>query len=652
MSQLGRFDYTVQTALGVAVSGASVNVYREGATVNGAQSGVSPLTVTVRHKGKIAAADTVFVNAATGTTYTVNSVTATTVVLAGFVGTLSLSGGDRLTPSNSQPTLYGDDQAGASTANPLTSSSTGRASCWMEFGTYDFVVSGGGATTTAFTSQVVPSEAPGQVRYADEFQYGSSTGGIQEAINDLPSTGGTVFLSGGVTYTIPSGTGLTITGNDVSIIGRGDSSLIDASAESGATVAITVTGKRCVLRDFKLAHGRLAGASNNAITLSTTDTAHLDGLNITNAGQFGIYTANCTDLHIVRSRITSSKKDGIFVDTGITGLWVRDCTLTTCGEGDGSGVGSIRVVGNTSGSTADSDIHITHNRIVNSRRVGIQINSSNASFPTKRVWITDNNIDTTGTGASVAGEGIAFTANEVVCARNRVDKAAVVGILAYATCTYCVISDNIISNSSQNGGATHPAIQLNANTAYGTGLISNVTLSGNVSYDDQGGPTQTGLLGIFRGTGGSFARIFFYGGVDLNGTTTDSTSGNSTLAFSNIADKPGIIDFGHTKDYVTQNVTAAGTNLTNVLPTLYLTADNSYTISATPSVNDGFDNQILRIVNVDTVDTITLQDQGTLPSSNLRLGAATRALGPRDNITLLYSATVGDWVEVAFTNVT
>src|SRR6267142_3357376 len=149
MSQLGRFDYTVITTLGLAVTGASVQVFREGATVNINQSGTSPKTFNVRHRGKIAAADAVFLNTATGTTYTVDSVTATTVTLSGFAGTLALIGGDRLTPSTSQPTLYNDDQGGASTSNPLTSSATGRVNCWMEFGAYDFVVSGGGATTTA-----------------------------------------------------------------------------------------------------------------------------------------------------------------------------------------------------------------------------------------------------------------------------------------------------------------------------------------------------------------------------------------------------------------------------------------------------------------------------------------------------------------------
>ena len=127
MSQLGRFTHTAASSTtGHPVSGASVTLYREGATVNGAQSGVSPLTVTVRHPGKIKNGDTVFLNTTTITTYAVSTIpTSTTVVLSGFVGTLDLADGDRIIPANSQPTLYSDDQGGGATTDPLTTSGDG-----------------------------------------------------------------------------------------------------------------------------------------------------------------------------------------------------------------------------------------------------------------------------------------------------------------------------------------------------------------------------------------------------------------------------------------------------------------------------------------------------------------------------------------------
>jgi hypothetical protein len=74
------------------------------------------------------------------------------------------------------------------------------------------------------------------------------------------------------------------------------------------------------------------------------------------------------------------------------------------------------------------------------------------------------------------------------------------------------------------------------------------------------------------------------------------------------------------------------------------TADR--TLTATPTIADGTDGQVLTILNVDSTDTITLQDQGTLAGSNLRLTANTIALGPRDSVKLLYSGSIGDWVQV------
>lgn len=100
-----------------------------------------------------------------------------------------------------------------------------------------------------------------------------------------------------------------------------------------------------------------------------------------------------------------------------------------------------------------------------------------------------------------------------------------------------------------------------------------------------------------------------------------------------------------------QNITAAGTTLLANATVIQLTADNNYTLSSTPTIADGVDGQILIIVNVDAVDTITLQDQGTLASSNLRLAATTVALGPRGSIKLMFSSTVGDWIQIGQTNV-
>lgn len=101
-----------------------------------------------------------------------------------------------------------------------------------------------------------------------------------------------------------------------------------------------------------------------------------------------------------------------------------------------------------------------------------------------------------------------------------------------------------------------------------------------------------------------------------------------------------------------QAITAVGNTIAIDTTTHQITADASYTLTSTPTLADGEDGQRVLIINVDAgADVVTIQDQGTLAGSNLRLGATTRALGPRDSIMLLYSSTIGDWVEITFSNV-
>jgi hypothetical protein len=69
-----------------------------------------------------------------------------------------------------------------------------------------------------------------------------------------------------------------------------------------------------------------------------------------------------------------------------------------------------------------------------------------------------------------------------------------------------------------------------------------------------------------------------------------------------------------------------------------------------PTIADGYQGQIVSILN-DGAATITLQDQGTLAYSNLRLSANTVALGPRDSVQLMFNTTINDWVQIGACNV-
>ncbi len=89
----------------------------------------------------------------------------------------------------------------------------------------------------------------------------------------------------------------------------------------------------------------------------------------------------------------------------------------------------------------------------------------------------------------------------------------------------------------------------------------------------------------------------------------------------------------------------AGTAIVADYELVQLNSTGNVTMTAAPTIADGIDGQMLTLLNVDSADTITLQDQGTLANSNLRLMAAAVAIGPRGSIQLVYSATIGDWVQ-------
>lgn len=680
MGQLGRFDHRVPDTLGNAISGASVTLYREGATVVSG-TGTSPLTVTVRHRGKIAAADTVFINTTTGTTYSVDSVTATTVVISGFAGTLTLTSGDRIIPSNSQPTLYGDDQGGATTSNPLTTSATGRANCWMEFGAYDVIVSGGGATTTAFTSQVAPTHTPGQTRYADEF------GSIQLAINDLPSTGGTVRLSGNTTYTIT--TAITVP-DDVELVGGGYSTIIKKNVgtamgcivNSGANTLGTGTqNNRIVIRNMKII-GEATATTNYAIRMENVDNFRIENvwcqdiltgdsaaIDIDSCQHFfvrGCYVNNCTNNGIkVRCQAedstdfviadnivdTTASQNGIFVANSATNSGKR---FTITGNTVKS-AGDVGIeIGNT-GATAHSGFTVSGNAVISATGDGILIRNANSGTVNGNVVSLGGNaasaggiqvfasaVDSTDIaifGNTVAGRTagcgvrtalsstfrprrLSISGNTLRGAVGADDGISVQGFLEDST-----ISNNVISSWPGQG------IELTGSTA----SVTNCNVSNNVIGD-----CTSHAISLTDVDDSVFTGNCFFG----NGTNDINWSGSSNTG--------NVVRNNHGGDgNSVQAITAVGNTIVVVGSTIELTADASYTLTSTPTIADGFDQQEIVLINVDAgADVITLQDQGGLAGSNLRLSAATIALAPRDSIILRYNATIGDWIQVGQTNVT
>ena len=330
MAQLGRFLHAVLDSAGNAVSGVSVTVYREGATVNDAQSGTSGTTFNVHNNGKIVNGDSVFVNTTTGTTYTVSNMTDTSVDLSGFGGTLSLNDLDRLVPSGTTASLFKDDHGVDADSNPLTTSATGTASAWVEPAAYDVVTSGGGTTTTLFSGIVVNSSIPGGVRYADSFARGSSTGGIQEAIDDMPSGGGIVWLTPNTTYSMGTDIKITIA-DSIWIRGGGWSSVIQKTGnDSGNGEMILVDATSADVTDVKFSDFTLDGG-----TTTVTWGLRLDS----NGSTSGPKRVDVEHVRFMNLPKVGIQGDVLLHDLTVTRCLFKDCCDATSGANNGTAIG-------------------------------------------------------------------------------------------------------------------------------------------------------------------------------------------------------------------------------------------------------------------------------------------------------------------------
>jgi hypothetical protein len=89
----------------------------------------------------------------------------------------------------------------------------------------------------------------------------------------------------------------------------------------------------------------------------------------------------------------------------------------------------------------------------------------------------------------------------------------------------------------------------------------------------------------------------------------------------------------------------AGSAITVAYSIVQITAASNITLTSTPTIAAGTDGQRITLFNYGS-NTIILQDQSQLASSNLRLTAATVAIGPKQSIELFYSTAAGRWVQI------
>lgn len=75
------------------------------------------------------------------------------------------------------------------------------------------------------------------------------------------------------------------------------------------------------------------------------------------------------------------------------------------------------------------------------------------------------------------------------------------------------------------------------------------------------------------------------------------------------------------------------------------TSGGAVTLTSAPTIANGVDGQRITIFNA-SANSVTLQDQTFLASSNLRLSGPKQLIRQYESITLMYSSTIGDWIQV------
>jgi len=134
------------------------------------------------------------------------------------------------------------------------------------------------------------------------------------------------------------------------------------------------------------------------------------------------------------------------------------------------------------------------------------------------------------------------------------------------------------------------------------------------------------------------------GSVIVNNKISGTITYRATMTSGKVTTPMLIIS--PTADQVIDN--AADAILANA-SIVFLNPDGDYTLTSTPTIADGTKGQILHIMcNNNEANGVTVQDQGTLPLSNLQLGAAGRAISGKDVLSLIFDGT--DWVEQSFAN--
>ena len=324
-------DYSVSDTRQIPASGVTVTVYKQGATVNGAQTVTDTtqnVSITCFDAGRAVALDTVQratdVIAGNATpTCSVDSVDTTTspqyseiVLDSDSNGAMAFSDNERMVIIDNGPTLY-DESSGISPLGAMTTAADGYAECYVRERFVDVKLSGGGITTRMLYNEESGSTHQGARLNVQDFTT------PQAAVDACPA-GGTVYFPAGQ-YEIANP--LTLTRSiHIQGDGRGNGTTIRGTNAASHLISCTTDGTRYIhISDLKLS-GATTATAQNGINLVASSGANrityprFERLFIEECGNHGIYLQDVDYPLFLDCFIENNNADGIRVNAA---AWVK-----------------------------------------------------------------------------------------------------------------------------------------------------------------------------------------------------------------------------------------------------------------------------------------------------------------------------------------
>lgn len=467
-------------------------------------------------------------------------------------------------------------------------------------------------------------------------------------------TGSSIDLSTNYTATGYSVTGQSIAMPAVTNTGAGTYAYKGISLTTGALVqntdagTNTWTGLDITMPNITQTTGSVT-STGVKITGGTVTSGTSYGLLVgAGAGNVGIgLTAPTSILHVQQAADTTGTSTPVAFDVNspCNGVGVAGCLTAASGTQTFARIAPVVNQSGTAAYTAllvnstESAVGSGARKLLDLQRGGTSKFYVDTSTAASRVYIGSD------TGASDTSYLYFVNDNSSVSPYIYVDNSANLNIVSTGNRAITIDAGEDANFYIKHGVGSK---QVNLTTATGATAISWLLARTHAS---QGATTTSGsLLKLTSATDASVG--YTTTGILLDMTTTGAAYTGNLMDLQTGSASKFTIKSGGRVIYpasATQSITGVGSTISADATMVVLDPDGNYTLTSAPTIADGTTGQILYITAGNAeANIVTVQDQDSLASSNLQLGAASRAISGKDVLVLMFDGT--DWLEVSFAN--